>query len=331
MASPLRLTVTGDAGQARTAALAWQAVRETFEAAEQALSRFREDSDLTSLNRSCGRPTATRSRLLVRALTVADRAHRRTAGRFDPRVLGDLERLGLHGAAIPGVPARIRAADAGHDRILQRAGRAGPVWIDVPVDLGGIGKGLALRWAARSAAAPLGELLSRGGGFLLDAGQDLVTRGLGPDGEPFLVDVEDPAGALESLAVIRLPRDGAVATSSVRLRRWTAPDGRQAHHLIDPRTGEPGGAGLQAVTVAGVDPAWAEVWSKSLFVEGVRRIGPAARHEGLAAWWVTADQVLEMTPAARSLTVWLAPSQHSRPASTDGWPPGPTGARATTR
>ena len=61
------------------------------------------------------------------------------------------------------------------------------------------------------------------------------------------------------------------------------------HHLIDPRTGEPGGDGLAAVTVAGPDPAWAEVWSKALFVEGARSIAAAARSRGLAAWWVGGD------------------------------------------
>ena len=76
------------------------------------------------------------------------------------------------------------------------------------------------------------------------------------------------------------------------------------HHLIDPRTGEPGGDGLRAVTVTADDPAWAEVWSKALFVEGQRDIGRLARARGLAAWWVGADGVLDMTPAARVRTMW---------------------------
>jgi thiamine biosynthesis lipoprotein len=178
------------------------------------------------------------------------------------------------------------------------------------VDLGGIGKGLALRWASHATAPVLARLLDDGGGFLIDAGHDIVCRGDGPaDGGGWLVDVEDPTGRLESLAVIRLPRDGAVATSSIRRRRWTSPDGRPAHHLIDPQTGEPGGSGLLAVTVAGPDPAWAEVWSKTLFLAGADGIGAAARREGLSAWWVTGDGILEMTPAARPGTLWLASEQ----------------------
>jgi thiamine biosynthesis lipoprotein len=60
------------------------------------------------------------------------------------------------------------------------------------------------------------------------------------------------------------------------------------------------------VTVAGPDPAWAEVWSKTLFLGGRVAIAAEARSRGLAAWWVAHDGTLEMTAAARSLTTWVA-------------------------
>jgi thiamine biosynthesis lipoprotein len=78
------------------------------------------------------------------------------------------------------------------------------------------------------------------------------------------------------------------------------------HHLIDPQTGEPGGDGLLSVTVAGPDPAWAEVWSKTLFLEGRRAIAALARRRGLAAWWIAVDGTIEMTPAGRARTLWAA-------------------------
>jgi thiamine biosynthesis lipoprotein ApbE len=63
---------------------------------------------------------------------------------------------------------------------------------------------------------------------------------------------------------------------------------------------------MLAVTVAGPDPAWVEVWSKALFLEGSRRIAAFARARGLAAWWVTTDGALEMTAGARVMTTWVA-------------------------
>ncbi len=60
------------------------------------------------------------------------------------------------------------------------------------------------------------------------------------------------------------------------------------------------------MTVALADPAWAEVWSKVLFLGGHDTIAAEARARGLAAWWVTDDGTLEMTPAGRAMTRWVA-------------------------
>ena len=272
---------------------AWEAVRDEFESSEQAMSRFRDTSEVTLLNRRAGvdDPTFV-TRRLSRALAACDRAHRLTDGRFDPRVVWDLERLGEHGA-----PIGPESAGVVGRRIVERFTRD-LVRLPEPVDLGGIGKGLALRWAAR-AVRLLGVEA-----FLLDAGGDLVATGEPPEGGPWRIGLEDPRGGVAPLAVIAAS-DEAVTTSSVRRRQWQLGD-RTVHHLIDPRTGEPGGAGLLAVTVAGPDPAWAEVWSKTLFLEGPSGVAALARRRGLAAWWVAEDGSLEMTPGARLRTIWTA-------------------------
>ena len=189
---------------------------------------------------------------------------------------------------------------------MRRAGRRGEIELLAPVDLGGIGKGLALRWAARRAAAVLGEA-----GFLVDAGGDIVSRGLRA-GQPWSIGIEDPDGGADPMAVVALDPDQSIATSSVRIGRGTGPEGQPVHHLIDPGTGSPGGAGLAAVTVAWRDPAWAEVWSKALFLEGARSIADAARRRGLAAWWVEEDGALSMTPAARQQTNWVRAEARTR-------------------
>jgi thiamine biosynthesis lipoprotein len=267
---------------------------------------------------------------LYEAVAIAERAWRRTAGAFDPRVLGDLERLGYRGATSGGdVPAERGAAFA-DGSWLAREPRQRALAIAAPIDLGGIGKGLALRWGfeillamlpeiasdargaagdARGAAGDAGDAPGAAGGrprtgALLEAGGDLVARGAAPQPGPWLVGIERPRSD-DEVAVISV-RAGAVCTSSIAVHAWTAADGRAVHHLVDPRTGEPGGDGLLSVTVAGPDPAWAEVWSKALFLEGAAGIGPRARALGLAAWWIRDDGRLEMTPAARPRTAWLA-------------------------
>lgn len=314
MGSALRLSVvaTDDAvGDGRVDA-AWAEVVDEFEQSDRAMSRFRETSELTTLNRVAGTGRVVEvSRRLERALVAADRARRVTGGRFDPRVLADLDRLGYRGAALPSTgagakggagsvapegPRGLSAADR-DERVFRRVGR-GRLCVEHAIDLGGIGKGLALRWAA--------DRLDHLGlpSYLLEAGGDLVAHGGGTDGSGWAIGIEDPSGAEPPLAVISV-RDLAVTTSSIGVHAWIA-DGRPVHHLLDPVTGEPGGDGLRAVTVAGRDPAWAEVWSKRLFLAGGDGLAELARGRGLAAWWVDADGRLEMTPAARVRTVWVA-------------------------
>ena len=295
MGSPLRLQVDGSPAK-DAVDLAWRRVVDEFEAAEQALSRFRATSEI-HLARLAGGRSAHPSRRLVAALTAADRARRVTDGRFDPRVLSDLERLGSQPIPIPALGAPVGRRR--QDRVFIRSGRRGPIAMPEPVDFGGIGKGLALRWAATRAERTLA-----GTPLLLEAGGDIVTRGAaGPDG--WQIALEDPRGGPLPVAILTPAPDGAVATSSVRVGRWSTPEGRSVHHLIDPRLGEPGGDGLLSVTVAAIDPAWAEVWSKALFVAGLGEIGALARERGLAAWWVAANGELAMTPGARILTRWV--------------------------
>ncbi|MFN8169516.1 MAG: FAD:protein FMN transferase [Candidatus Nanopelagicales bacterium] len=118
-----------------------------------------------------------------------------------------------------------------------------------PVDLGGIGKGLAVHWAA--------ELLAGSGeSVLVEAGGDIMCLGDGPEGEGWLVDVENPFGG-DPAAVLRV-LDVGVATSSTRIRSWKLGE-RQVHHLIDPRTGLPAESDLASVTVVSADSAIAEV------------------------------------------------------------------------
>jgi thiamine biosynthesis lipoprotein len=322
MGSPLRLTVVGVAMD--RAAAGWAGVSGTIEEIEQALSRFRPTSDLVRLNDLAGDPAGMSVHpRLVAALAAAERARRMTEGAFDPRILRDLERLGYVGVPSTSGPATASSAadqrGAGGVAGLVDSGRTRPTFSDgrwlhcdprrsmaavaAPVDLGGIGKGLAIRWAGKVLATILPELNDPGAGALLEAGGDLIARGSAPEGGPWMVAIEDPSGA-EMPAVVAL-QDGAICTSSIAVHRWRTDDGRDVHHLLDPRTGEPGGADLASVTVSGPDPAWAEVWSKTLFLEGAARIGPRARAMGLAAWWVRDDGSLEMTPAARQGSAWV--------------------------
>ena len=290
MASSLRLSVAG--GAAQDAARAWSSAQGEMARAEDELTRFRPQSALSRANQRAGDGAwFDAPPRLRRMLAISYRAMRATGGRFDPRVIAALEEIGEHGG-IP-LPSPVHAADW-----MARDGRGARFRLGAAVDSGGIGKGLGLRWAMAAArrAAPAVD------GLLLDAGGDVLASGIGPAGGGWSVGIEEPDRPGDLLATVLL-RQGAIATSSIAHRSWTH-EGRRVHHLIDPRTGEPAATGLVAVTVASADAAWAEVWTKALFLAGRPSIGDEARGRGLAAWWVEDDGSLHMTPAARAMTTW---------------------------
>lgn len=301
MASPVRIQLGRSTKQPREC---HREIRALFERVDAECTRFDPDSDLMRAN-AAGDHWSPVGALCFGALLAAWDAYEVSDGWFDPRVLRPLVDLGYDRtlAFADGVDVGERSISArpaltqwkpGFDMACQTV-RVG----SEPVDLGGIGKGLALRWA--------GEELRRSGCdvFLVDAGGDCVCAGSGLDGSGWRIGVEDPFGGDEPVAVLDVA-GGACATSSVRWLSWRAGD-RLLHHLIDPRTGLPGGAGLRSVTVRADDPAEAEVWTKVLFLQGAPDIAAAAQRRGLDALWVRDDGTLDMTESMSLHVVWLRP------------------------
>ena len=132
--------------------------------------------------------------------------------------------IGVREVGTPGT-GEPESAGGAAGRSGRRAARPTTCSFPRPVDLGGIGKGLTLRWA------PLASSWHRSRRFLLEAGGDLVARGYEPDGDRWLVGIEDP-GSSDDLAVVTLVEE-AIATSSSRVNRWVV-DGRTVHRLVDP-------------------------------------------------------------------------------------------------
>lgn len=286
----------------RDPARAVSAAFEVFHDVDRTCTRFDPESDLMRANR-CGEQWVTVDRRCYDALVEAHTAYRRTLGRFDPRVLDDLVRLGYEHSYRRAVPAPRDPAGALVPRAALQPWRPGfraathEVQIGSrAVDLGGIGKGLAVRWAA--------QVLADAGvrDAVVEAGGDCFCAGTPADASRWRVGVEDPRGGDDPVAVVELA-DEAVATSSVRLRTWRIGD-RAVHHLVDPATGLPGGEGLLSVTVVDDDPATAEVWSKVLFLTGARGVATMADLYALAALWVDTDGGVRSSPAMSSRLAW---------------------------
>lgn len=242
---------------------------------EARFSRFREDSELSQLNRR-GRLRASDDMLDVVARAID--ARRRTGGRFDPTVHDAVvgagydrtfDALPAEAPEPPAPPARCGGGIAIHDD-------SGEIVLEpgVRLDLGGIAKG----WVVDRVAERLGAV----GPCLVNAGGDIRIAGA-PRPGPWPVGVETPAGDL----VIGL-REGGVATSGCDRRRWRR-GGRDQHHLIDPRVGRPAAGDLRTVTVVAGDACRAEVLAKALFLRGGRDAALEADALGVPCVLVTDD------------------------------------------
>jgi thiamine biosynthesis lipoprotein len=222
---------------------------------EGLLSRFRDDSQLSRLNREgriVGGPE------LVDVVHLALTGRESTGGRFDPTVHDAVVAAGydrsfeLMELDSPGgdpMPP-VRCGGGVH---LDRDTRTIRLDPDVRLDLGGIAKGYA--------ADRAGEVLSAAGPCLVNIGGDLAARGVPEDGA-WAVGVEVDEGAL-TLSLAR----GAMATSGRDRRRWRR-GGVAAHHVIDPGTGLSAVTDLLRVTTIASSAAWAEILATGFLVAG---------------------------------------------------------------
>jgi thiamine biosynthesis lipoprotein len=267
---------------ALSAALA--VVDDVLAALDLQASRFRADSQLSWVHRTGG-GVFLLSGGLAEAVGVALAAARWTGGRVDPTVGAALIALGYDRdfAAINGrrglSPAAPVPAPGWHrvrlDGVL--------LWLPdgIRLDLGATAKGLGADRAARA-------VMSAGqgaGGVLVSLGGDIATGGIPPQGGWPVTAAGDPGPAARlqttggtrttsrdratggvTSQLVRLP-GGAVATSSVTVRRWRH-GGRMVHHIVDPATGLPADGPWRSASVAAATCADANAAATAAIVAG---------------------------------------------------------------
>jgi len=245
------VTHEGQPGGARRAR---RAVEELLDLVDRTYSRFRADSELSRLNAQAGQ-TVPVSGLLAHAIDNALRGARLSGGLVDPtvgramRLMGydvDFDAIvsGTDGAG-PNVPPLRFAPVAGWQAVhLDARARTVRLEPEVELDLGSTGKALAADLAVAAASLVMG-----GGGALVSLGGDIAVAGQAPVGGWRVLAAEDHATPVDAGGEMISLTEGAVATSSVMLRRWTR-DGIGLHHLVDPRTGRPADGPWRTASVA---------------------------------------------------------------------------------
>lgn len=253
---------------------------------EDRLSVFREDSEISRINRTAHDTPIVSSPAVIALLEACARLHRDTGGAFDPtsgpltHCWGFFRRAGR----IP-QPEALSAARASvgmsHVRIDARSCLVSFARPGVELNFGSIGKGYALEYAARTLArhGVRTALLSAGGSSVL---------ALGAAGhESWRVGLRDPRMRHRRWAVLHLS-NAALATSGSG-EQFFESGGRRYGHILDPRTGWPVNGRL-AVTVVASSAHQADALSTAFFVGG-RELAETycAAHENVLALIHDAD------------------------------------------
>jgi len=241
-------------------------VPEWFEQWEQALSRFRYNSELTHLNQIHGQPVYV-SETLWDVFQTARKAEAMTDGLVTPTLLDAIVEAG-YDRPFDTLPPQITLRPEPVITVSQpltaitfhEANKTITLPPGMGLDFGGVAKG----WAAYQAM----KRLQAEGPALVDAGGDIAVSGARADGSPWQVGVADPFHPEEEMETLFLHGSG-VATSGKDRRRWLR-NGILRHHIIDPGTNRSVETDLLTVTVIAPDVMTAEAAAKATFILGSR-------------------------------------------------------------
>jgi thiamine biosynthesis lipoprotein len=270
-------------------------------AVDLACSRFRADSEICTLQttgQTRGQEKGQQvSPLLAEAIAVALRAAELTDGDVDPTVGAAMSALGYDrdfeqiqatrqpATRQPATRLTVRAVPGW--RQVRLEGQTLTMPNGVQLDLGATAKA----WAADRSAARIAR--QQGCGVLVSLGGDIAVAGPAPE-DGWRIRVQDVTGAPDEppegpYALIAI-RDGGLATSSTKARRWQR-GGDVLHHILDPRTGLPAEPVWRTVSVAAGTCADANAASTAAVIRGRAALGWLARL-GLPARLVDATGVV---------------------------------------
>ncbi|HET9144351.1 FAD:protein FMN transferase [Actinophytocola sp.] len=248
-----------------------------------ACSRFRDDSELSIVNRVGGGSDV--DPVLFAALRVALRAAEDTDGLVDPTLGRSMIAIGYDRsfADVPPSSARrvrpVRPLAAWRKIVLEPRTRSVTLPRGVALDLGATAKA----WAADVAANTIADRL--GCGVLVNLGGDLAVAGPAPaDGWRVRVTADHTISTGGQVVAVR---SGGLATSSTTVRTWRRADA-VLHHVLDPATGLPARRIWRYVSVAAPDCLTANTAATAALVLGHAAPDWLAERD-LAARLVAAD------------------------------------------
>ena len=281
---------------AQKAEILFQRVRALFQSYQQTFSRFLPDSELSRVNGRAGKWVTVSSRfweMLFTALAMAEL----TDGYYDPTLLNALEAAGYKQSfAFGKVAQNFKGVDTAVTykqqwQSIQLDASQQAIWLppSMKLDLNGIVKGVT--------AAKASQILSEGGGCLVNAGGDLVAGSAPPGWSGWPVSIAAPRGVGLPQNLLQLWLTNACLMTSGKDQRQWWQNGKLAHHLIDAQSGCPAENDLLTASVLLADAAQAEAVATAVCVMGCKLGYDWLTTRQIPALLVTQDGSSWATPA----------------------------------
>ncbi|QJD29038.1 FAD:protein FMN transferase [Methylococcus geothermalis] len=261
-----------------------QAIDAAYNDIDLKLSNYREDSEISRINREATTDWLAVSPEIAELVDIARQVHDKTEGCYDLTIkpLFDLWGFSRHQNRVP--------TDAEIAAVLPHIGMD-KLEVDVPghrlrkkdpalrIDLSSIAQGYTVGRVA-------GLLEAKGiRNYLVEVGGEMQVKGRKANGNPWRVAVEKPTPytrEVERILDIHQTTGTAIMTSGT-YRNFFKDKGKAYSHIIDPKTGRPVDHHLLSTTLLHPDPTWADAWSTALLCLGEQKGYAVAEQEGLKA------------------------------------------------
>jgi thiamine biosynthesis lipoprotein len=265
-------------------------VEEVFRNVDEKLSNWREDSEISRINREKTTEWLPVSPEIVRLMSIAREVHDKTQGCYDLTVkpLFDLWGFAKHEEKIPEQVdvARVLAhigmdkleIDAEHNRLRKKDP-------EIQISLDSIAQGYTVGAVAE-------KLESRGiQNYLAEIGGEMKVKGKKANGNPWRVAVEKPTPMVREVQrILDLhEKQGTAVMTSGTYRNFFESGGKTYSHILNPKTGRPVSHNLLSTTVLHPDPTWADAWSTALLCVGETEGTRIAEAEHLKALFIYRD------------------------------------------
>lgn len=254
------------------------------------MSNYREDSEISRINRQERSDWLPVSREIAKLLVIAQTVYERSGGCYDLTVKSLFDLWGFSGrenrvpsqneidALLPHVGMSLLEVDAVNNRIRKKDPK-------LKIDLSSIAQGYSVGVVAQRLEALGIE------NYLVEIGGEMVVKGRKANGNDWRVAVQTPTPLtreIEKIIDVREQQGTAIMTAGT-YQHFFEENGQTYSHILNPKAGRPVTHHLRSVTVMHDDPAWADAWDTALLCMGEQEAARVAEAEQLKALLVYED------------------------------------------